>query len=336
MFQQSKKQASQLMRSALPMMAKLDIPPTPYNYGIWYEYVSNRTPKLNEIVDKTLRRFGNLPAYLSQELFSEYLLSEEFQYTYRQAPTLRDLTNGLTAETTTISGELSQFQKNISSAKTAINKTKDPQKIEQLTVVLEQSASKANAAVEHYNSTLVSAQEELATLRAELEDVRKNTELDPMTFLSNEKGFERTLLSLTPYAEDDLSLLLIDIDNLGSINDEYGKKVGTSLIRYIAKLLQKILPQSAFVSRISGGRFAVLLSETEISVAYQLAENIKSQVEIEKIRYKNTKELLRPVTVSIGVATLFGDESPDELIEKAQHYLVYAKRSGKNCVIHHE
>ena len=157
-----------------------------------------------------------------------------------------------------------------------------------------------------------------------------------MTLLANEKGFERTLFSLTPYAEDDLSLLLIDIDDLSSVNETYGKKVGTSLIRYLSKILLKLLPQSAFIARLNGGQFAVLLSETEISTAYRFAENIKNQVEAEKIRYKNTKELLRPVTVSIGVATLFGDEGPDNLIEKAQHYLTYAKRSGKNCVIHHE
>ncbi|WOD07320.1 hypothetical protein [Marinomonas sp. GJ51-6] len=84
MFQHNKQQADHLMRSAIPLMEKLDIPPTPYNYGIWYEYASNRTPELNKVVDTALRRFGSLPAFVSQELFSEFLLSEEFQHAHRQ------------------------------------------------------------------------------------------------------------------------------------------------------------------------------------------------------------------------------------------------------------
>jgi diguanylate cyclase len=336
MFQNNVKQANQLMRSAIPLMVKLDIPPTPYNYGIWYEYASNRNPKLNQVVDRALRRFGSLPAFVSQELFNEFLLPEEFQHAHRQDLTLKSLTTHLESDTTSISNELEKFNGTLRSAKTALKHANNAAQLEKLALVLEQGAFKANKAVETFSRSLLSAQEELATLRSELLDVKRNTELDAITLLANEKGFERSLFSLVPYAEDDLTLLLIDIDNLSEINQEYGKKVGTSLIRYIAKLLLGLLPENGSIARLRGGRFAMLLSETELSVASQLAESIRHEVSVQKIRYKNTKVLLRPVTVSIGVATLFGDESPNELVERSQHYLLYAKRSGKNRIAHHE
>ncbi|WP_219702023.1 GGDEF domain-containing protein [Marinomonas lutimaris] len=336
MFQNNIKQANKLMRSAIPLMVKLDIPPTPYNYGIWYEYASNRSPKLNQVVDRALRRFGSLPAFVSQELFNEFLLPEEFQYAHRQDSTLKSLTTNLETDTTSISNELEKFNGTLRSAKAALKNANNVAQVEKLALFLEQGAFKANQAVENFSRSLLSAQEELATLRSELLDVKKNTELDAITLLANEKGFERSLFSLVPYAEDDLTLLLIDIDDLAEINQEYGKKVGTSLIRYIAKLLLGLLPENGSIARLKGGRFAMLLSETELSVASQLAEFIRNEVSIQKIRYKNTKVLLRQVTVSIGVATLFGDESPNELVERSQHYLLYAKRSGKNRIAHHE
>ncbi|MGJ8648471.1 MAG: GGDEF domain-containing protein [Marinomonas colpomeniae] len=336
MFQHNKKQASKLMRSAIPLMAKLDIPPTPYNYGIWYEYSSNRSPELNQVVDRALRRFGSLPAFVSQELFSEFLLSEEFQYAHRQGPVLKQITEDLETETHSVSDELNQFQSTVGKAKQILQKSNDPKQLGQIASLLEQTAFKTNQIVEQFSQTLITAQEELAAIRAELLDAKKSTETDPLTLLANEKGFERTLFSLVPYSEDDLTLLLIDIDDLGVINQEYGKKVGTSLIRYLSKLLLGALPKGGSIARLTGGRFAMLLSETELSVASQFAEKLRHDVSIQKIRYKNSKLLLRQVTVSIGVSTLFGDESPNELIEKAQHHLVYAKRSGKNCVIHNE
>ncbi|NLV00538.1 GGDEF domain-containing protein [Marinomonas sp. UCMA 3892] len=336
MFQHNIKQANQLMRSAIPLMVKLDIPPTPYNYGIWYKYASNRNPKFNQVVDRALRRFGGLPAFVSQELFNEFLLPEEFQHAHRQGSVLKSLTTNLETNTSSIASELELFNGTLRNAKAALKNANEPAQIERLALLLERGAFKANQAIEKFSSSLLSAQEELANLRSELLDVKKNTELDTMTLLANEKGFERSLFSLVPYAEDDLTLLLIDIDNLAEINQEYGNKAGTSLIRYIAKLLLELLPENGFIARIKGGRFAMLLSETELSAASQLAESIRNEVSIQKIRYKNTKVLLRQVTVSIGVATLFGDESPSELVERSQHYLLYAKRSGKNRIAHHE
>ncbi|UTW01448.1 GGDEF domain-containing protein [Marinomonas rhizomae] len=336
MFQHNIKQANQLMRSAIPLMVKLDIPPTPYNYGIWYEYASNRNPKFNQVVDRALRRFGGLPAFVSQELFNEFLVTEDIQYAHHQGPILKDLTTKLESGTTNISSDLETFNNTLRTTKAALANAKEASQVEQIAQLLEKGAFKASQAIDSFSSALHSAQEELATLRSELLDAKKNTELDPMTLLANEKGFERSLFSMMPYAEDDLTLLLIDIDNLGQINQEYGNKAGTSLIRYIAKLLVSLLPDNGFIARLNGGRFAMLLSETELSVASQLAESIRNEVSIQKIRYKNTKVLLRQVTVSIGVATLFGDESPNELVQRSQHYLMYAKRSGKNQIAHHE
>lgn len=336
MFQHNIKQANQLMRSAIPLMVKLDIPPTPYNYGIWYEYSSNRNPKLNQVVDRALRRFGSLPAFVSKELFNEFLLPEEHQHTQRQGSALTSLTENLETETTSVTSELATFNRTLKNTRKALKNTKDTSQVEHLALLLDKGAFKANQAIEVFGRSLYAAQEELAALRSELSDAKKSTELDTMTLLSNGKGFERALFSLVPHAEDDLTLLLIDIDDLGEINEKYDKKAGTSLIRYIAKLLLNKLPENGFIARINGGQFAMLLGETELSVASQLAETLRNEVSIQKIRYKNTKVLLRQVTVSIGVATLYGDESPNELIKRAQHYLLYAKRSGKNCVAHHE
>ncbi|MCB5161918.1 GGDEF domain-containing protein [Marinomonas algarum] len=336
MFQQSTEQANELMQTALPLMEKLEVPPTPSNYGLWYEYVSNTNPRLNKVIDRALRRFGNLPDFVSKELFNEFLLPDQFQQAPRHEKTLQTLTETLTTDATHISTELSTFNKNLETAKKALKFTTDSKQLEKLAGFLENSAFKANQAISHFDQTLSDAQAELTALRSELNQLRKSNERDDLTLLLNNKGFEKALYKKLPHAEDDLSVLLIDIDNLGDINREYDIKAGDGLIRFMAKLLLSLLPENAAVARIDGGRFGVLLNETELAEASRLAETIRESISTQKIRYKNTKVLLRSVTASVGVATLLGDETPKALIERAEHYLTYAKRSGKNQIAHHE
>lgn len=336
MFQKGIKQANQRMRSAIPLMLKLNIPPTPENYGIWYEYASNSTPKLNQIVDKAIRRFGSLPSFVSSDLYREFLLPVEAKKAKSHNQTLTTLSSSLGSDTQTALTQLTAFSTKLTQVSAELKQEPDNGQLEQLTVMLEQSALETNTVIKQYSQHLLEVQKELAALKIAFSNTKKTDETDWLTSLANAKGFERYLFVFNQKAEDDLSLLLIDIDDLAGINEEYGEKAGTALIRYVGKLLQAKLPLHCVLARIEGGRFAALLKETELSDATWLANQIKDDVASQKIRYKNTQTLLRQVTVSIGVVTVVGSESPKQLIERAQKNLNKAKRSGKNTVAHYE
>ena len=336
MFQKGIKQANQRMRSAIPLMLKLNIPPTPENYGIWYEYASNSTPKLNQIVDKAIRRFGSLPSFVSSDLYREFLLPVEAKKAKSHNQTLTTLSSTLGSDTQTALTQLTAFSTKLTQVSAELKQEPDNGQLEQLTVMLEQSALETNTVIKQYSQHLLEVQKELAALKIALSNTKKTDETDWLTSLANAKGFERYLFVFNQKAEDDLSLLLIDIDDLAGINEEYGEKAGTALIRYVGKLLQAKLPLHCVLARIEGGRFAALLKETELSDATWLANQIKDDVASQKIRYKNTQTLLRQVTVSIGVVTVVGSESPKQLIERAQKNLNKAKRSGRNTVAHYE
>ncbi|RNF49962.1 GGDEF domain-containing protein [Marinomonas hwangdonensis] len=338
MFQKGIKQANQRMRSAIPLMLKLNIPPTPENYGIWYEYASNSTPKLNQIVDKAIRRFGSLPSFVSSDLYREFLLPVEAKKAKSHNQTLTTLSSTLGSDTQTALTQLTAFSTKLTQVSAELKQEPDNGQLEQLTVMLEQSALETNTVIKQYSQHLLEVQKELATLKVALSKSsgKKSDETDLLTSLANVKGFERYLFAFNQKAEDDLSLLLIDIDDLAGINKEYGEKAGAALIRYVGKLLQAKLPPHCVLARIEGGRFAALLKETELSDATSLANQLQDHVASQKIRYKNTQTLLRQVTVTIGVVTVVGSESPKQLIERAQKSLNKSKRCRKNTVSHYE
>lgn len=152
-----------------------------------------------------------------------------------------------------------------------------------------------------------------------------NTEHDPLTRdaltkVFNRPMFERRRKKLYSYA-----LILLDVDNFKSINDNYGHSQGDIVLREVASSLR--LNSGDQVFRIGGEEFAVLLAncdmEGAISVAKRLCERVSRLELIED----------RQVTVSAGVAWAGDPTEHDATFKRADRALYHAKSTGKNRVI---
>jgi len=125
-----------------------------------------------------------------------------------------------------------------------------------------------------------------------------------------------------------LSLLVMDLDNFKAINDTHGHLVGDSVIADFAARAMALLRTHDLMGRYGGEEFVVLLPQTGLDAAQDIAERICSGIAA------SAAQGVPKYTVSIGVATL-GAERPDtaSLIDAADKALYQAKRSGKNCVV---
>ncbi|MCS7279556.1 MAG: diguanylate cyclase [Thermodesulfobacteriaceae bacterium] len=122
------------------------------------------------------------------------------------------------------------------------------------------------------------------------------------------------------------SLLMIDIDNFKSINDNYGHEMGDVVLKKLAEIFLNNIRATDVASRWGGEEFLILLPNTNLDNALLIAERIRRQVEALKI------DNLSKITVSIGVTAYNGNENINELISRADMALYEAKTSGKNTV----
>ncbi|MDW7971852.1 MAG: diguanylate cyclase [Thermodesulfovibrio sp.] len=122
------------------------------------------------------------------------------------------------------------------------------------------------------------------------------------------------------------SILMIDIDNFKSINDQYGHNMGDLVLKKVSNIFIKNVRASDIVSRWGGEEFLILLPNTQLDGALTIAERIRSQVEAINI------ETLPKITVSIGVTSYKISETIEKLISRADKALYEAKISGKNNV----
>ena len=145
----------------------------------------------------------------------------------------------------------------------------------------------------------------------------------------------------------DLVCLFIDIDFFKKVNDTYGHQVGDAVLVRLVALMQEQVRSSDIVARYGGEEFAIILPETGIQIANEVAERIRSQVASQKLIINDNT---LSTTVSIGMASLsqikyqigatdtsqlnkITDDLDKLLLGKADEALYQAKKTGRNQVV---
>lgn len=126
-----------------------------------------------------------------------------------------------------------------------------------------------------------------------------------------------------------MSIVLFDLDHFKQVNDRHGHDVGDRVLRAFAAHVMRAVRRSDVLGRWGGEEFLLLLPETPLDAAAQLADRIRTQVAIGPLAAG-----LPPVTVSAGLAQSVGkeDDSLERLFKLADERLYVAKRT-RNCVV---
>lgn len=161
------------------------------------------------------------------------------------------------------------------------------------------------------------------------------SQTDALTGLANRRHFDqRMAIEYSHHKRNGtaLSVLMIDIDFFKSINDHYGHAVGDTYLYDIATVLTVVLTRSIdFAARYGGEEFVCVLPSTDLPGALHIAEKIR--LAVIALNLDNAEAQPRPLTVSVGVATLQGAHcKAQQLIAQADQQLYRAKNSGRNRV----
>jgi len=127
-----------------------------------------------------------------------------------------------------------------------------------------------------------------------------------------------------------LSLILSDIDHFKKVNDTYGHQIGDLILKETAAVFRNSVRDIDVAGRYGGEEFIVMLPETPKENALILAERLRKKIEEHTAVGQDGKEY--KVTISLGVSSLTGKETMEELIKLSDTALYKAKESGRNRV----
>ncbi len=167
------------------------------------------------------------------------------------------------------------------------------------------------------------------------EAIYRMTIIDALTEAHNKRYFmeflDRELARCARYQRP-LSLVMLDLDHFKKINDTHGHLAGDFVLREMTRRLRSRIRKEELLARYGGEEFVAVLPEAGHRGAMDFGEQIRHLIERDPFEFE--EDVIR-LTISVGVATITGEETLDTLqfVKMADTNLYSAKRGGRNRVV---
>ena len=196
--------------------------------------------------------------------------------------------------------------------------------------VLDKRRSDLEQAVEERTRELKQANHQLEQLAVH----------DGLTGLLNRRAMDQQLeklSALTARYGNRYSVILCDIDHFKLLNDSLGHVEGDEILCRVANTLSRSVRATDLVYRYGGEEFLVVLPETSLDGALDVAQRIRESIEAAKMPHPDSATS-KWVTISLGVREVFVDADGEtetwiETVEHADRALYLAKQKGRNRVL---
>ena len=329
-------QSANNLKKAVPLMMKYQIPTTPLNYSLWYRYVANDIPALNEQLDGLIASHDVVPPVQAESLYREFVAekAESMTWELRQSvdKMLLDLDNTLTDTTT----DTNKFQASFDKTFVDIHRVEeDGCSFEEIMVLfkkLDQDSKSMQRSTKFFSKSLASAKGEIAALKAQLEASQKLALYDSLTGLLNRHAFNTELSLYLSKAPQGLCLIMSDIDHFKRFNDEWGHLLGDQVLKAVGRKFNNQMRDGATAYRFGGEEFVILLPKSNLRIARHYAETLRKVIEKLTLKDKRSGKKINSISASFGVAEFTAGDSLTRFIARADDCLYQAKHLGRNRV----
>ncbi len=330
----SPEQSAELLRLTLPMMAQHNVPVTPRNYAVWFEFVRGENPELKAELQSLIDANAAFTPQLNEKLFEKYAAECNVEQFLKIRSEMNDLMDDVAGSLQEVGSEAQRFGGHLDGVVEDVQRSSNLDDIKELLRSLVDETRTMRRSTQLLHEHLEAKSQEIALLQEELEQERKRASTDPLTGLANRRSFTEALAhhGADTNQPGELSLLMIDIDHFKEVNDTHGHLIGDRVIRFLAQVLQQHIKGQDLAARYGGEEFVVLLPRTGLRGASAVAEQIRQAMGEAKLVRSDNKQPLGRITVSIGVAAYQPGEDPMDLVNRADQALYRSKQGGRNKV----
>ncbi|MVS98044.1 diguanylate cyclase [Devosia marina] len=322
--------------AAFDLLKRSGIPPYPQFYELLYTYATGVNPSLNNRINAIFRS-GTVPSSeLAETLYNEFLKSDVNDRMSSVSERMHARIEAVHDAIDTAMTTANAYSGSLQSASGDLERELDAEGMKALSLRLLAETRRMQDTNRQLESKLEASREDIAALQRDLDDVRRESMLDPLTKIANRKSFDEGLADAIAAAADGgtpLCLMLLDIDYFKNFNDTYGHQTGDQVLRLVAMTLKSNIKGKDLAARYGGEEFVAVLPSTDLDGAVIVAENIRKAIQAKELLKRSTNEKLGRITASFGVAAFTPQDNAMSLIERADRCLYAAKRAGRNRVV---
>ena len=327
-------------KTALALMDSHGVVPNPVNFQTFYAYASGGNSALSKAIDEIVAAKKPFTPQILVELRTH--VSQDSQSIAEIDALGKDISTALDAAIGTLEAagkDAISYGRTLSAASGELGDDQSPAALRKLVDGLIGATHAMEARSKVLEDELHRSSAEVGELKAKLDDVRRESLTDTLTGISNRKSFDAALENAIRDANasgEDFALCMCDIDHFKVFNDTWGHQTGDHVLRLVGACLSENVKGRDTAARYGGEEFAVILRQTVLEHALNLANQIRGHVESKKLVKKSTGDILGTITISIGVAQFAKGETAASLIQRADSCLYAAKRAGRNRVVGEE
>ena len=328
--------SAKILRHAVPKMSELNIPVTPVNYAVWYEYYLGINLDLKRAIDGLISNGITFCTEVNDGLHKNFIQEKSPEVIENVQIETQIIINALLSKVSRLTQGTASFSDTLSDFSQELKQKPDVEVLNTLVNRLVDNIEGVISSNKQIQGSLNIMRDEVSSLKSEMENLNLVAMTDQLTSLNNRRSFEDEVMKhMQAYtqAQSPSCLLLIDIDHFKLFNDTHGHLVGDKVLAYVALALKQAVKGTDFVARYGGEEFVILLPNTQLTDALIVAEQLRKVISERKLTIGKDKKLsLGSITVSLGVSTLNISDDRESYFVRADEALYRAKSSGRNCV----
>lgn len=331
-FPEDNPRAVALLKSAIPELSRLGIPPNPINYGLWYLHFSGRRPELSAAIEKIVTGSEVFDEENARALFAQHICLKNTEESTRAVLRVQQLTTTLLEDLHRAIDSSSRLDKDIQTSQRELQAAIDVDDIEATVRNVTALLDAFRLSNREHRRSLQDADEEIGRLRNELARMQRSANIDDLTLLYNRATFYRELRRLVEQGSKDtrLCVVLCDLDHFKSINDRFGHLIGDRVLQRIGSLLLSSCREGTIAVRYGGEEFALIVPDSDLDEATAIAERLRVAIQQTQLKIRNSDVVVGRFTASFGIARFRVGDSAESLFERADKALYKAKEGGRN------
>ncbi|MBT7409851.1 MAG: GGDEF domain-containing protein [Methylococcales bacterium] len=322
----------QRLKKILPLMGRFNIPTTPENYAVWYEYSLNRTPALNKKIDKIKTQANAFTNKVNNDLYVQFVANQNSEALEHTEQNIRHVIKVLNHNMDKMYQGAEHYTDFLANVEQELSAQPEAQRLSELIINLISETTTLKASNLEMTTSLKKVQD-IVDIQKEDPDVTAAEPIDKLTGLMSQHTFHKHYVhALEDFAEADelFGLLIIDIDHFSHINKTYHSIAGDKILKFVAKLLTDSVKGQDVVARYEKDQFVILLPRTSYQNTLKVGTTLCANIGRKKLTLSKKSIKLGGITVSVGVSGRKYNGT-DVLLE-ANTALKHAKTSGGNQV----
>jgi diguanylate cyclase len=334
-FKEDIKQATELLKLALPELSKHKLPATPYHYGVWYAYMTGLLPGLSKELNQIIKTYGTCTTDQSIELYKKYVINDFIAVDNKLEDNFQKIMTDVGESAEQTGKNADDLEKQLTYSLKSLNDSGASTDIQLVIQTIASKTKQVSDSTRQFKKVLDNAQSEISRLKEELQQAQEEARKDVLTKLYNRRSFDHHMLrNLETKADNEiLALVMMDIDHFKRFNDTYGHLMGDTVLKAMGKVLNEACEDKGYLPcRLGGEEFAILMPRTNMREALMFAENARKKIASLVLKDKKNGKKISNITASFGLTFAEPEDSPESFLDRADAALYKAKKSGRDRV----